>query len=93
MTEEAKRVQAQRTTQQAIEALPNPIFFTAADGRYSGVKAGINGSYIIDMLCRENEELFAIYKSAYAQVMITPSRQHIRVCYPIKASQEDAADR
>jgi diguanylate cyclase (GGDEF)-like protein/PAS domain S-box-containing protein len=37
MTREAKRLQAQRTTQAAIEALPNPIFFTDADGRYSGV--------------------------------------------------------
>jgi hypothetical protein len=31
-------------------------------GRYSGLKAGTNGSYIIDMLCKENDELFAIYK-------------------------------
>jgi hypothetical protein len=30
--------------------------------RYSGLKPGINGGYIIDMLCKENEELFAIYK-------------------------------
>src|SRR5687768_7215870 len=37
LTREAKRLQAQRTTQEAIEALPNPIFFTGADGRYSGV--------------------------------------------------------
>ena len=31
-------------------------------GRYSGLKAGINGSYIIDMLCKENDELLTIYK-------------------------------
>jgi uncharacterized membrane protein YeiH len=31
-------------------------------GRYSGLKAGPNGGYIIDMLCKENDELFAIYK-------------------------------
>src|SRR5688572_21361492 len=37
MTREAKLAQAQRTTQQAIEALPNPIFFTGPDGRYRGV--------------------------------------------------------
>ena len=30
--------------------------------RYSDLKAGINGSYIIDMLCKENDELLAIYK-------------------------------
>ncbi len=41
MTQEAKLRQAQRTTQEAtqeaIEALPNPIFFTGTDGRYRGV--------------------------------------------------------
>jgi len=30
--------------------------------RYSGVKPGPNGGYIIDMLCKENDELLAIYK-------------------------------
>ena len=30
--------------------------------RYSDLKAGIHGSYIIDMLCKENDELLAIYK-------------------------------
>ncbi|HYH41701.1 MAG TPA: EAL domain-containing protein [Burkholderiales bacterium] len=41
MTQEAKLRQAQRITQEAtqmaIEALPNPIFFTGPDGRYRGV--------------------------------------------------------
>jgi hypothetical protein len=31
-------------------------------GRYSGLKPGINGGYIIDMLCKENDELLAIYR-------------------------------
>jgi hypothetical protein len=30
--------------------------------RYSGLKASTNGGYIIDMLCKENDELLAIYK-------------------------------
>ena len=30
--------------------------------RYSGLKPGINGGYIIDMLCKENDELIAVYK-------------------------------
>lgn len=30
--------------------------------RYSGLKNGTNGSYIIDMICKENDELLAIYK-------------------------------
>ncbi|HEY6254740.1 MAG TPA: hypothetical protein VIY51_03005 [Xanthobacteraceae bacterium] len=30
-------------------------------GRYSGLKPG-PGGYIIDMLCKENDELYAIYK-------------------------------
>jgi hypothetical protein len=31
--------------------------------RYSGlIKPGPNGGYIIDMLCKENDELLAIYK-------------------------------
>jgi hypothetical protein len=30
--------------------------------RYSSPKPGINGGYIIDMLCKENDELLAIYK-------------------------------
>jgi hypothetical protein len=30
--------------------------------RYSGLKPGFNGGYIIDMLCKENDELLAIYK-------------------------------
>ena len=30
-------------------------------GRYSGLKPG-PGGYIIDMLCKENDELLAIYK-------------------------------
>jgi hypothetical protein len=34
----------------------------AVIGRYSGLKAGSNGGYIIDMLCKENDELLAIYK-------------------------------
>ncbi len=37
MTREAKRAEVQRTTQQMIEALPNPIYFTGIDGRYRGV--------------------------------------------------------
>src|SRR5687768_14084530 len=37
MTRDAKLAQAQRTTQEMIEALPNPIFFTGTDGRYRGV--------------------------------------------------------
>ncbi len=30
--------------------------------RYSGPKPGPNGGYIIDMLCKENDELLTIYK-------------------------------
>ena len=30
--------------------------------RYSSLKPGPNGGYIIDMLCKENDELLAIYK-------------------------------
>ncbi|MBV9456344.1 MAG: hypothetical protein JO141_02325 [Bradyrhizobium sp.] len=30
--------------------------------RYSGLKNSTNGSYIIDMMCKENDELLAIYK-------------------------------
>ena len=30
--------------------------------RYSGLKNSINGRYIIDMICKENDELLAIYK-------------------------------
>ena len=37
MMREATLAQADRTTQEAIEALPNPIFFTGPDGRYRGV--------------------------------------------------------
>ena len=37
VTREAKRLQALHTTQQAIEALPTPIYFTGPDGRYCGV--------------------------------------------------------
>ncbi|MDB5927190.1 MAG: hypothetical protein JWN13_6126 [Betaproteobacteria bacterium] len=37
MTREAKVVEAYRTTQEMIEALPNPIFFKGIDGRYRGV--------------------------------------------------------
>ncbi len=34
---EASLAEAQRMTQQLIEALPNPIFFKSPDGRYLGV--------------------------------------------------------
>ena len=37
MTRYAKLAEAQRTTQEMIEALPNPIFFTGTDARYRGV--------------------------------------------------------
>lgn len=37
MTRQAQRTEAQRTTQEMIEALPNPIFFTDTEGRYRGV--------------------------------------------------------
>jgi hypothetical protein len=30
--------------------------------RYSGLKSSTNGQYIIDMICKENDELLAIYK-------------------------------
>ena len=30
--------------------------------RYSGLKNSTNGSYIIDRICKENDELLAIYK-------------------------------
>jgi hypothetical protein len=30
--------------------------------RYSGLKNSTNGRYIIDMICKENDELLAIYK-------------------------------
>jgi hypothetical protein len=30
--------------------------------RYSGLKNSTNGSYIIDQICKENDELLAIYK-------------------------------
>ena len=30
--------------------------------RYKDVKNSSNGSYIIDMICKENDELLAIYK-------------------------------
>jgi hypothetical protein len=30
--------------------------------RYSGLKDSTNGRYIIDMICKENDELLAIYK-------------------------------
>jgi hypothetical protein len=30
--------------------------------RYSGLKTTTNGGYAIDMLCKENDELLAIYK-------------------------------
>jgi hypothetical protein len=30
--------------------------------RYSGLKNSTNGQYIIDMICKENDELLAIYK-------------------------------
>jgi hypothetical protein len=31
-------------------------------GRYANLKNGSDGRYIIDMLCKENDELLAIYK-------------------------------
>src|SRR5215210_3744761 len=37
MTRESKRLEAERMTQEMIEALPNPIFFMGTDGRYRGV--------------------------------------------------------
>jgi hypothetical protein len=30
--------------------------------RYSGLKNSTNGSYIVDMICKEHDELLAIYK-------------------------------
>jgi hypothetical protein len=30
--------------------------------RYADLKKSTNGSYIIDMLCKENDELLAVYK-------------------------------
>ena len=30
--------------------------------RYRGLSASMNGGYLIDMMCRENDELLAIYK-------------------------------
>ncbi len=30
--------------------------------RYKGLKDTTNGSYVIDMLCKENDELLAVYK-------------------------------
>jgi hypothetical protein len=30
--------------------------------RYRGLKTSTNGSYLIDMICKENDELLAIYK-------------------------------
>ncbi|HEV7804114.1 MAG TPA: EAL domain-containing protein, partial [Burkholderiales bacterium] len=37
MTRESKRTEAERMTQAMIEAIPNPIFFMATDGRFRGV--------------------------------------------------------
>ena len=34
----------------------------AVIARYADLKNSTNGSYIIDMLCKENDELLAIYK-------------------------------
>jgi hypothetical protein len=34
----------------------------AVIARYADLKSSTNGSYIIDMLCKENDELLAIYK-------------------------------
>jgi len=59
MTREAKLAQARRTTQEAIEALPNPIFFTGTDGRYRGVNKawedffGIPRAAVIGRTARE----------------------------------------
>jgi hypothetical protein len=30
--------------------------------RYSGLKSSTNGPYIIDMMCKQNDELMALYK-------------------------------
>ena len=30
--------------------------------RYSSLKSSSNGSYIIDMMCKENDELLAVYE-------------------------------
>jgi hypothetical protein len=30
--------------------------------RYRGLSASMNGGYLIDMMCKENDELLAIYK-------------------------------
>jgi hypothetical protein len=34
----------------------------AVIARYADLKSSTNGGYIIDMLCKENDELLAIYK-------------------------------
>jgi hypothetical protein len=30
--------------------------------RYRGLSASMNGGYLIDMMCKENDELLAVYK-------------------------------
>ncbi|HUP93858.1 MAG TPA: EAL domain-containing protein [Burkholderiales bacterium] len=65
MTRESERVQAERTTQEMIEALPNPIFFTGMDGRYRGVNKawetffGIPRTHAVGKMPRE---LFSEHK-------------------------------
>jgi diguanylate cyclase (GGDEF)-like protein/PAS domain S-box-containing protein len=59
LTREAKVAEAQRTTQEMIEALPNPIFFNGRDGRYRGVNKawevffGLPRSAVIGKSARE----------------------------------------
>jgi diguanylate cyclase (GGDEF)-like protein/PAS domain S-box-containing protein len=68
---EAKRLESQRTTQEMIEALPNPIYFTGTDGRYRGVNKAWEQFFGIsrgDVIGKSPRELFAADRAAAQQV-------------------------
>jgi diguanylate cyclase (GGDEF)-like protein/PAS domain S-box-containing protein len=82
MTREAKAMEAQRTTQQMIEALPNPIFFTGNDGRYRAVNEawerffGVARAQAVGKTAREvfpnHHELAEWTEAMHSELLRTP---------------------
>jgi diguanylate cyclase (GGDEF)-like protein/PAS domain S-box-containing protein len=92
MTRQAKVVEAQRATQQMIEALPNPIFFKSIDGRYRGVNKawelffGLPRQAIVGKTAREvfagNPELAAASEQMHAALLGEPGSRMFEATIP-----------
>jgi diguanylate cyclase (GGDEF)-like protein/PAS domain S-box-containing protein len=92
MTREAKLAEAHRTTQEMIEALPNPIFFKGIDGRYRGVNKawetffGMPRGAVIGKTAREvfadNQDLADASEAMHQALLTQPGSKMFEANFP-----------